>query len=131
LTSPGAPDHTAAGMARILVIEDDPEMQRSLEKALRLAGHEVTLTSDGQEGMKSYRLDPAAVVITDLFMPNQDGIETMINLRREFPEAKIVAISGNISASSMLSVAKKLGAIVVLEKPFAIDALLAAVDKAL
>jgi len=118
-------------MARILVIEDDPEMQRSLEKALRLAGHEVTLTSDGQEGMKSYRLDPAAVVITDLFMPNQDGIETMINLRREFPEAKIVAISGNISASSMLSVAKKLGAIVVLEKPFAIDALLAAVDKAL
>ena len=118
-------------MARILVIEDDLVMQRGLDpKALRLAGHEVTLSSDGHEGMKSYRSNPASVVITDLFMPNQDGIETMINLRREFPEAKIVAISGNISASSMLSVAR-VAVEMRLEKPFAIDALLAAVDKAL
>ncbi len=118
-------------MARVLVIEDDAEMRRTLEKALQSVGHQVTLAQDGHEGMKSYRAAPTDVVITDLFMPNQDGIETMINLKREFPEAKIVAISGNISASAMLSVAKRLGAIVVLEKPFALDALLAAVDKAL
>ena len=118
-------------MARILVIEDDADMRTSLEKALQSAGHQAVLASDGQEGMKLFRLTPADVVITDLFMPNQDGIETMMNLRREFPEARIVAISGNISASAMLSVAKRLGAVVVLEKPFDVEALLAAVDKAL
>lgn len=118
-------------MARILVIEDDVDMRTSLEKALQSAGHQAVLASDGQEGMKLFRSAPADVVITDLFMPNQDGIETMMNLRREFPEARIVAISGNISAAAMLSVAKRLGAVVVLEKPFDIEALLAAVDKAL
>lgn len=112
-------------------MEDDPEVRASLEKALRSAGHEVALAADGQEGMRSFRSAPAEVVITDLFMPNQDGIETMMDLRREFPEVKIVAISGNVSAGSMLSVAKRLGAVVVLEKPFALDALLAAVDRAL
>ena len=118
-------------MARVLVIEDDPEMRKSLEKTLQSAGHEVVLAADGHEGMKHFRSLPSDVVITDLFMPNQDGIETMINLRREFPAVKIVAISGNISAGAMLSVAKRLGAVVVLEKPFDIDALLAAVNKAL
>lgn len=118
-------------MARILVIEDEAELRKVLEKALQSAGHTVTTAPDGYEGMKSYRASPSDVVVTDLFMPNQDGIETMISLKREFPDAKIVAISGNISAGAMLSVAKRLGALTVLEKPFAIDALLAAVNKAL
>ncbi len=118
-------------MARVLVIEDDDEMRNLLEKALKTAGHEVTSAADGHEGLKSFRAAEADVVITDLFMPNQDGIETMINLRREFPGVKIVAISGNVSAPAMLSVAKRLGAVVVLEKPFALEALLDAVKQSI
>jgi len=118
-------------MAGVLVIEDAAEKRQLMEMTLQSGGLEVASAADGLEGMKQYRSTPADVVITDLFMPNQDGIETMINLRREFPEAKIVAISGNISAGAVLSVARQLGAVVVLEKPFAMDDLLGAVRKAL
>ncbi|HVV70292.1 MAG TPA: response regulator, partial [Verrucomicrobiae bacterium] len=98
LTHERTGDQTAA-MASVLVIEDEVEMRKVLEKALQSAGHVVSVAADGHEGMKSYRAAPADLVVTDLFMPNQDGIETMINLKREFPEAKIVAISGNVSAA--------------------------------
>ena len=118
-------------MARILVIDDDPDMRALLEQTLKSAGHEVALAADGRQGVNLYRANQADLVITDLYMPGQEGLETIIELRRRFPEVAIMAVSGRAIAATMLSVAQKLGAVEVLQKPFVTGELLAAVGKAL
>ena len=118
-------------MARILVIDDEPDMRAMLELILKSAGHEVILAADGREGVEKYRTSPADLVITDLFMPNQEGLETIGELRRRFPEVAIIAMSGRPDSGTMLSIAQKFGAIGMLHKPFAADELIAAVEKAL
>jgi CheY-like chemotaxis protein len=118
-------------MARILVIDDEPEMRVLLELILKSAGHEVVLAADGREGVERHCVSPADLVITDLFMPNQEGLETIHELRTRFPEIAIIAMSGMTAAVTMLSVAQKFGAVGVLHKPFSGDELLVAVAKAL
>jgi len=118
-------------MARILVIDDEADMRALLDEMLRAGGHEVVLASDGRDGVAKYRARPADLVITDLFMPNQEGLETIVELRRDFPRVVIIAMSGKTSASAMLSIAVRLGAVEVLIKPFQPAELLAAVARAL
>ena len=118
-------------MPRILVIDDELEVRVVLEKILQSAGHEAVLAANGVEGLRQYRQSAADLVITDLFMPELDGLESIMAFRREFPEAKLIAISGNIAADAMLSVARRLGALMVLEKPFTPEQLLAAIEKVL
>ena len=118
-------------MARILVIDDEPDMRAILEKILKSAGHEVILAADGREGVERHRTSPADLVITDLYMPNQEGLETIRELRTRFPEVAIIAMSGRAAALTMLSIAQKFGAIGILHKPFLPDELIAAVGKAL
>src|SRR5689334_4988409 len=119
-------------MGRILVIEDDAEMRAMLRETLTSAGYEVFLSADGKEGMKQYREKPADLVITDIFMPTQEGLETIIKLRRYYPSLPIVAISGNSAAARpMLTVAQQLGATEILQKPFFAPELLAVVTKIL
>jgi CheY-like chemotaxis protein len=98
---------------------------------LEVAGHDVTDAANGLEGYRSYRSNPSDVIITDMVMPEQDGLETIIGIRREFPNVKIIAMSGAYEATSAseLRVAKAMGAQLSLEKPFARDELLAAVRK--
>ena len=78
-----------------------------------------------------HRTSPADLVVTDLYMPGQEGLETIRELRTCFPEVAIIAMSGMAAAVTMLSVAQKFGAVAVLHKPFAADELIAAVGKAL
>jgi CheY-like chemotaxis protein len=118
-------------MARILVIDDDADTQALLERILRSVGHRVVPAADGREGVGQYSAQPADLVITDLYMPNQEGLETIRELRRRFPEVVIIAISGKPEAATMLSIAHTLGAVAVLQKPFVAEELLAAVGKAL
>jgi DNA-binding NtrC family response regulator len=118
-------------MARILVIDDDPEIRALLEQTLKAAGHEVILAADGKEGVERYRSPPADLVITDLYMPNQEGLETIREFRMRFPKVAIIAMSGKPAGGTMLSIAQKMGAIGVLHKPFLADELIAAVAKAL
>ena len=118
-------------MAQILVIDDDPDIRMLLEQTLQAAGHEVALAVDGREGVERHRTNPADLVITDIYMPKQDGLETIREFRRRFPEVSIIAMSGRALAVTMLSIAQDLGAVVVLQKPFGRDELLAAVAKAL
>jgi len=108
-------------MARIIVIDDESERRSLLGKALLAAGHEVTLSADGNEGLDHLRADGADVVVTDLFMPGLDGVETIRELRRDFPGVAVVAISGDCLAKTLLTVAENLGANVVLQKPFSIQ----------
>src|SRR5947209_3814420 len=111
-------------MARILVVDDEASVRASLEQALKSAGHTVSLAVDGLDGVKQYRNNPPDLLIIDLFMPEQDGVETIAQLRKLAPHVKIIAISGNPLGDKMLTVAQKLGAIAVLQKPFALAQLL-------
>ncbi len=118
-------------VASILVIDDDPDTQALLQQILKPAGHSVAVASNGRDGLKQYKAIPTDLVITDLFMPEQEVLETIKQLRLEFPDIRIIAISGRPMAGTMLSVAQRLGATAVLPKPFLPDELLQAVEQSL
>ncbi len=107
-------------MPRILIIDDDAQIRKMLRLTLAAAGFEVAEAPDGKIAMKIMRQAPAELVVTDLIMPEKEGIETIIELKRDFPEVKIIAISGGgrIDPKDYLFLAEKLGAQITLEKPF-------------
>jgi len=76
-------------MATILVIEDDREVREYLVEVLSRAGHSVSAAGNGHEGVALFRDHPAQVVITDIIMPEKDGIETILDLRRNHPDLKV------------------------------------------
>lgn len=118
-------------MSRILVIDDDGAVRRLIRRVLEHDGHTVVEAGDGAEGMKMYREHAVDLVITDLYMPGQDGIETIQLLRDEAPDCRILAISGgaSIGAEGPLNDARMLGADDVLPKPFDRAQLLDAVER--
>jgi DNA-binding response OmpR family regulator len=118
-------------MAKILIIDDDPAIRVTIEEILESAGHTAISAAGGREGVEIFRAHPADLVITDLYMPNQDGLETIRELRRGSPNAVILAMCGKPTSETMLSIAQKMGALGVLQKPFVPQELLAAVEQAL
>jgi DNA-binding response OmpR family regulator len=116
-------------MARILIIDDEEQIRTMLKRVLEREGHETMAASNGRLGMRIHLKDPADLVITDIIMPEQEGIETIIKLRRESPRTKIIAISGggDVGAEGYLAMAGKLGAQVTLQKPFGLEEILMAV----
>jgi len=121
-------------LARILVIEDEENIRELCKRLLTREGHEVVEAPNGEIGLALYRENPADLIVTDLFMPEKDGIETIMELRRDFPNVKILAISGGTKALSgvtFLRAARHLGAIEALTKPFSKEDFIAAVKKTL
>ena len=110
----------------ILVIDDDDQFRGMLRQTLEHAGYEVMDASNGKEGIRVFRENPADLVITDIIMPEKEGIETIRELKREFPDVKIIAISGGgrIGPVSYLKMAKGLGAQRTLTKPLEREELL-------
>jgi YesN/AraC family two-component response regulator len=113
-------------MGLILIIDDDDQIRRVLRKTLERDGYDVADAPNGKEGIRLYRENPADLVITDIIMPEKEGIETIKELKRDFPEVKIIAISGGgrIGPESYLKMAKGLGAQRTLTKPLGRDELL-------
>jgi DNA-binding NtrC family response regulator len=118
---------------RILVVDDDASIRSSLGKMLTAAGHEVVLAQNGHEATRLWREGGADLVIVDLFMPEKDGLETIIELRAHSPGISIIAMSGGGTARRMdlLPEAKLLGATVTIDKPFTPADMLATVDSVL
>jgi len=116
-------------MAKILIIDDDPDILTVLREMLEREGYEVVTANDGEKGVKCYRDNPTDLIITDIIMPEKEGIETILDLRKEFPDIRIIAISGGgrIDATDHLMVAKHIGAQYTLTKPFEMNELLRAV----
>ena len=116
-------------MARILIIDDEPQIRSMLTLMLERDGYEVVEAPDGVEGIKAYRQHPADLIITDLIMPNKDGIGMIIDLKKEFPDVKIIAMSGGglNKPDGYLKGAKKLGASCTLTKPIDREEMLQAV----
>lgn len=120
-------------MALVLVIDDEKAMRDLLRRTLEEAGHQVMLATNGREGVQRYRQRRADLIVTDIIMPDQEGVETILALMRDDPQARIIAISGGGRAHYMapLELAGKHGARRTLEKPFRKTDFLAAVEAVL
>jgi CheY-like chemotaxis protein len=116
---------------KFLVIDDDDAVRYTVAKILRRHGHDVASAADGKRGIALVEDERPHVVVTDIIMPEQEGIETIIQLRRENPEIKIIAISGGFRTYNydVLSIARNLGADDILPKPFEADDLMRSVDR--
>ena len=107
-------------MCKILIIDDEPHILLMLKKMLERAGYEVDLASNGNEGMEIFQKESADMVITDIIMPEKEGLETIREMKRLYPGLKIIAMSGGgkISADNYLETAKIFGAHRIFQKPF-------------
>ncbi len=120
-------------MSTILVIDDDSQVLQVLSEMLRLEGHEVTMAENGREAMRCYDTQAFDLVITDIIMPDREGLETIADLRQRSKSLPIIAISGGGRSGSMdyLETARYLGADTTLSKPFGREELIRAVNAAL
>ncbi len=109
---------------RILLVDDDEEFVLMLERMLVGEGYEILRAVNGTEALHLLRKNPADLIITDLVMPEKNGLELLQDLRREHARLKVIAISGGSGGNiAWLPVAKELGAVRVLKKPFRKEAL--------
>jgi DNA-binding response OmpR family regulator len=114
---------------RVLIIEDDPQFLPMLRLMLAGAGYDVIEATGGRIGLELFAAYRPALVITDILMPDGDGIETIMAIRKQRPEQKILAISGAgpLGKTSLLEIVQHLGAAAVLSKPFGTKAFVAVV----
>jgi len=120
-------------VATIILIEDDGVLRHAMRRILEGAGHRLREAAEGGEGLRLLRAEPAEVVVTDLMMPGKEGIETIRELRQEFPAVRILAVSGGgaFGARTPLAMAKRLGADAALAKPFTLSQLRETVESLL
>jgi len=113
-------------MPSVLIVDDEHQVRQLIRETLELAGYDVEEACDGKEGLERYRTKPADLVIMDVLMPDQDGLESIMTLHREFPQSRVIAITGGsdtIGILNFLDVAKMLGARRTLKKPFDVKTL--------
>jgi CheY-like chemotaxis protein len=107
-------------MSLILVIDDDPLMRKTIRRILTSSGHTIVEAGNGREGLAAFESSAPDIVITDILMPEKEGIETIIELCKAERRAKILAVSGSLAGggTDFLAMASKFGADLVLQKPF-------------
>ncbi len=116
---------------RILIIDDDEQIRELLRKVMVWSGYEVVEAENGKVGLQLQKENPAKVVITDLIMPEKEGLETISILRRDYDDLKIIAISGGgqMGPEAYLPAARELGADRIFSKPFDLQEIVAAVKE--
>ena len=118
---------------QILLIDDDRDLRAMLTRALSRFGYAVTEAENGREALSRLEAATFHLMVTDIIMPDMEGIELILKLRRSMPQLPVIAMSagGRIGPDSYLSLAKRSGAAVTLVKPFGIDEFIAAVKSVL
>jgi DNA-binding NtrC family response regulator len=118
---------------RVLIVDDDVSIRRTLQALLKRAGFEVMLASDGNEAVRLWRDHGGDLVITDLHMPEKDGIETIIELLSHTPGIRIIAMSGGGQTKrlDLLGNIALLGSVLTIEKPFTLTEMMTVVSRAL
>lgn len=116
---------------RVLVIDDDEVTRDLIQVILETNGHDVFSAEDGVEGLESFASHNVDVVITDIFMPKKEGMETIMEIKNKFPDFPIIAIShgGQTRSFAHLQHTTSIGATVTLPKPFNPNQLLAALEE--
>lgn len=116
-------------MAHILVIDDDELVRFTLRQILEAEGHEVTEAEDGAAGLRCFRERRPDIVITDIIMPDKDGIETLLQLKQIDPNCRVIAASGGgrVGSTDYLKLASELGADRIIPKPMHKDQIVEAV----
>ncbi len=116
-------------MSKVLIIEDDPQVSELLRRAVEEAGHNVVTAANGRLGLQMAASFVPDVVVTDIFMPDKEGLETIVDLRKLRPNLPIIAISGaaTMGTSNVLDLALKLGAAQAFHKPLALTELMGAI----
>jgi len=121
-------------MAHILIIDDEELFRNMLQQMLEKTGHKVSAASDGGKGIEVYRQEQPDLVITDIFMPEKEGISTIQELKQEFPDVKVIAVTGGGKKNcgfEYLSFAENAGADKTLNKPFERQEILDVIDELL
>jgi CheY-like chemotaxis protein len=115
--------------ARILIIDDEPTLRDLFKTLLETQGHEVAVAEHGRAAIAMLGQQPFDLVLTDVLMPEQDGLETIVQIRTRWPKLRVLAMTGggHLDANFYLRVAKSLGATSLLQKPFSADELLHAI----
>jgi len=118
---------------RVLIIDDDEQIRVLLQQMMEWAGFDVSVAENGRIAMQIMQQEPADLVITDLIMPEQEGLETISRLKKEYDGIKIIAISGGgrIGPEAYLPAALELGADLVFSKPFDVQEVVNAVKQLL
>jgi len=113
-------------MRKILIMDDDEQILSLLSRSMELAGFSAATAVNGREGQRLLEKQPFDLVITDLIMPEREGMETISYIKKQFPKIKIIAISGGgrIGPETYLPAALELGANLAFAKPFSMDELL-------
>ena len=116
-------------MAQVLVIDDEPLLRTLVRNILERGGHTVLDASDGRAGLVLWHQNRVDVVLTDIFMPNKDGIEVLMEIKRAWPQANIIVMTGGGQTyqPDMVQAAILLGAARILQKPFDKNVLLTAI----
>jgi CheY-like chemotaxis protein len=126
------PQPPTAARCRLLVVDDNEDMRQSMKRLLEHFGYQVEIAPNGAVALEMHRKRAADVVITDIFMPDTDGLETINQFRADFPGVKIIAMSGggpSLREADYLSTASVAGADAVLRKPFSKEHLLGAIER--
>jgi DNA-binding response OmpR family regulator len=120
-------------MATVLVIDDDPQICDLLQQVLEKEGHVVHTALNGIEGISLYRQHHPELILLDILMPEKEGLETILDLRREFPNVMTIAMSGGSERAkiNLLELAQRLGAQYQLTKPFQLQTVIELVNTAL
>ena len=120
-------------MKRILLIDDDDDFRESLKEVLENRGFAVTAATDGDDGGRHLESQGYDLVISDVLMPEKDGIELMLLVRSKWPDTRVLMISGGgrLGAQDCLSMCEQLGADGTLRKPFSADDITAMIDELL
>ena len=124
---------TSMSAYSILVVDDEPELRELLLLVLKQAGHTAVGAADGHEAGLAIAGQPFDIVMTDLIMPERDGLEFIAEVRNKYPDVRIIAMSGggHIARDSYLRIAQGFGAHAILEKPFENKELFSAIETAL
>jgi len=117
-------------MIRILIIDDESMVRFSLRRILEGVGYEIAEAENGREGVAMQTASPFDLILTDIIMPEKEGVETVIELKRDFPDVKIIAMSdgGRTRNLDFLKLAQQFGADRIIAKPFAEEELLDAIN---
>ena len=118
-------------MQKILIVDDEPHILLMLKKMLEPSGYEIDLAANGVEGIELFKKSAEDLVITDIIMPEKEGLETIREMRRIKPDLKIIAMSGGgkVSADNYLEIARIFGASKIISKPFTKQEMITAVQE--